>query len=746
MASRAFRRRIKKLVLWAEILFILVLGAGVGIVGGAFYQIRKVLPPEESLHTFKPVEGTKIYSSDGVLLASMAHENRESVPIDQIPLPMQQAVIAIEDERFYQHSGLDFRGLARAVLQNLRGGDLTQQGGSTITQQLARNIYLSQQKTLSRKLKETMLAVQIERNLSKRQILEMYLNQVYFGSRAYGIQSAAKVYFGKDVGKLTLAECALLAGLPQRPSRLSPYRNKDAAVRRRNVVLDKMAELGFIPQKRADQAKQQRVRLAHDKEPQLSRFYRAPFYVSYVLEQLRDTYGDDLIYKGGLNVVTSLNWKMQQVAEKALVEGVRRNSGRNIRDGALVCLDPHTGYIRAMVGGVDFQKNQFNIAVQARRQPGSAFKLFVYTAAIDSQGWNAGKIISAQAPSVKQADGRYWTVKSHSKRHYGSLPILKAFALSDNPAAVNTLLQVGASTVVDYAQRLGVRSPMRAYPSLALGASEVTPLELTSAYGVFAASGIRAEPIAIRLVKSRDGEIMEENTPRLGRVKLQPETIATMNQLTEAVVEWGTGRAARVVPGAHGKTGTTDDYTDAWFIGYTQDLVTGVWLGNRENRRMRRSYGGDVAAPIWAAYMSEALKLNPKSKRPRVDHLVAEAPKEGQHKARSAAAREGDTGDSPATRENGTPRRTSAATADGENVSAASGEDDLTGEVTVNANNVVRVRVCDESYDLATPQCESTRVLEFMSGTQPRQICPIHGRRAKPRAPKAPDAQSVSGR
>jgi membrane peptidoglycan carboxypeptidase len=336
-------------------------------------------------------------------------------------------------------------------------------------------------------------------------------------------------------------------------------------------------------------------------------------------------------------------------------------------------------------------------------------------------------------------------VHSHSRRKYGSLPVLQAFALSDNPAAVNTLMEVGASTVVDYAQRLGIKSTLRAYPSLALGASEVTPLELTSAYGVFAAGGIRAEPIAIRLVKSRDGEVMEETAPRLHRVKLQPETIATMNQLTQAVVQWGTGRAAgNGVPNAHGKTGTTDDYTDAWFIGYTPDLVTGVWLGNRDNSRMSRSYGGDVSAPIWAAFMRDAVKLNPKTKRPRVDHLVAEDPKTGRRKARTAAMREEARDEEPVR-----PRDGAAAAAEGSEATddterLASGDDGLMGEVTANANNVVRVRVCDESYDLATAQCESTRVLEFVSGMQPRQICPLHGRRARPRNPKPPVAQPAA--
>jgi penicillin-binding protein 1A len=749
MPSRTVRRRVKKLLLWTEILFILILGAGVGIVGGAFYQIRKILPPEDNIRDFKPIQGTRIYSSDGHLLAQLAHENRDPVRIERIPKDLQNAVIAIEDERFYQHSGLDFRGLIRAVWQNLRGGDLTQQGGSTITQQLARNIYLSSRKTLSRKLKETMLAVQIERNWSKRQILEMYMNQVYFGSRAYGVQAAAKIYFGKDVEKLNLAECALIAGLPQRPSKLSPYHNLEAATRRRNLVLAKMAEQGYITSKRLRQALQQPIRLAYNKEPAHSKFYDAPYFVSYVLDQLQDTYGDDLIYKGGFNVVTTLNWKMQKVAERALVQGVRERRRLNIHDGALVCIDPHTGYIRAMVGGVDFMKDQWNTVTQARRQPGSSFKLFVYTAAIDNDGWSTGKIISCRARSVKQADGSWWTVHDHSKREYGSVPMIKAFALSINPAAVNTIMDIGPATVVDYARRLGIQSPLRAYPSLALGSSEVTPLELTSAYGVFAANGVRAEPMTILRVKSREGEIIQDNTPRLHRVNLQPETIAAINELTQAVVQWGTGTAANVVPDAHGKTGTTDDYTDAWFIGYTPDLVTGVWLGNRNNAKMYRSYGGHVSAPIWADFMQEAVKLNPKTPRPKVGELVAEAPapkpsrdRGMAHAARAEAAVARDHSSPEGASHDGTASTNGDATSGTETDRVASNSDSFGGEVNANANSVVRVRVCDETYDLATPNCPSTRILEFMSGMQPRQMCQVHGAHAhRPRAPKRPAPQ-----
>jgi penicillin-binding protein 1A len=753
MARRSTWRRLKKVILWAEILFILVLGAGVGIVGGAFYQIRKILPPEDEIDKFKPTQGTKILTSDGHLLARIALENRQPVDLKQIPKEMQNAVIAIEDERFYQHSGLDYRGLARAMWQNLRGGDLTQQGGSTITQQLARNIYLSSQKTLVRKLKETMLAVQIERNWSKEQILEMYLNQVYFGSRAYGIQSAAKIYFGKDVGKLTLAECALLAGLPQRPSRLSPYHNKEGARRRRDIVLAKMAQQGYITSDRARLAMQQPIRLAYTREPKQTHYYAAPYFVSYVVDQLKDTYGEDYIYKSGLTVVTTLNWKMQQAAERVLTEAIReyRRQRRNIHDGALVCLDPHTGYIRAMVGGVDFNEDQFNTVTQARRQPGSAFKLFVYTAALDSQGWNVHHIVSATARSVKQADGTWWTPQNHSKKHSGSMPMLQAFAFSNNVAAVNTLMEVGASTVADYARRMGIESKLRAYPSLALGSSEVTPLELTSAYGIFPAGGIRAEPMSIRLVKTPDGEVLQENTPRRHHVGLQARTIEGINQLTRAVVQYGTGRrAGEGVPDAHGKTGTTDDYTNAWFVGYTPELVTGVWLGNRDNSKMRRSYGGDVCAPIWGAFMREAIKLNPKSPRPKPTDLIAEGPRSRRRGSEAEAAttdsRAEERERKPEEREPGSAPRDAVAgerattEVEGDTDRVAMNDDTLETEISANESNVVKVRVCDESYDLASADCPSTRLLEYVSGMQPRQVCPIHTRAARKSSRAKPSA------
>src|SRR5438034_9712593 len=378
MFSRKARRRFKQLLLWAEIVFILVMGAGVGVVAGAFYQMSKLLPPDRQIGNYQPVAGTKFYSSDGVLLGSIAQENRDPVEIKRIPKRLQDAIVAIEDSRFYEHSGIDFRGLARALWQNIRSGNLTEQGGSTLTQQLARQIYLSGVKTMSRKVKETMLAVQIERNWPKKKILETYLNQVYFGSKAYGVQAAAQTYFGKNVWQLNLAQSALIAGLPQRPSKLNPYENPEAARTRRNLVLQRMADLNMVTPAEAQKAIKEPIRLAHKRAPAGTGFRHAPFFCNAILEQLREKYGDDLLYKGGFKIYTTLNWKMQQLAEQAVEEGLKELGGRfGAHDAALVCIDPNTGAVRAMVGGRDFRKNQYNIVTQGHRQPGSSFKAFV---------------------------------------------------------------------------------------------------------------------------------------------------------------------------------------------------------------------------------------------------------------------------------------------------------------------------------------------------------------------------------
>ncbi len=718
MASRTARRRFKLFLLWVEILFILVMGAGVGVVAGAFYQMSKLLPPDRDIAQYQLVVGTKIYSSDGFYLGSIADENRDPVELKRIPKRLQDAIVAIEDSRFYEHSGLDFRGLFRALWRNVSSGDLTQQGGSTLTQQLARQIYLSPKKTMSRKLKESMLAIQIERNWSKKQILETYLNQVYFGSKAYGVQAAAQTYYGKNVWQLNLAECAMIAGLPQRPSKVNPYDNLEAAKARRNLVLDRMAELGMITQGEAQKAIRQEIRLARKHSAAGSGFRHAPFFCNAVFDQLRDKYGDDLLHKGGFRVITTLNWKMQQLAEKALVDGINNNQRRfNVHDGALVCLDPNTGYVRSMVGGTNFSRNQFNVVTQGRRQPGSSFKAFVYTAAIDSEGWSPFQAIDASSRSYKVGD-KWYTPHNDEGDHYGRIEMVRAFAKSINTAAVNTIERVGPRTVVDYAKRFGIKSHLYAYPSLALGSCEVSPLEMANAYGVFAANGIRAEPIMVKLIKDRLGNVIEDNSPVLHRVEVKTETINAMQELFQAVVQYGTGTAARYVPTAHGKTGTTENHTDAWFIGYTLQppLVTAVWAGNRDNKPMRRAFGGSVSAPIWARFMVDAVKIAPKTSLNPELHLA-----DGDLGAR----RRDERADASAVRPEDRPRSRGRNQEPGSDQAALSSDHGAPGDAS--SGSMVRVRVCEESYELATSRCPNTRWLEYVSGRQPRRLCSLHG-------------------
>jgi len=694
--SRSAKRRMKKLVLWAEILFILVLGAGMGVVLGAFYQMNALLPPDSALDRYRAPVGTKIYSSDGELLALLAEENREPVPLDRIPKVMQNAMVAIEDSRFYQHDGLDFRGLTRALVANVSGKEMAQ-GGSTITQQLARNMYLSPRKTISRKVKEILLAVQIERNWTKRQILEAYLNQVYFGAGAYGIQSASKIYFGKNAKDLTLPEAALLAGLPQQPSKLSPYAafqadgNFKASKNRRDMVLDRMAELKFITADQAAKAKAAPIKVAKER-PRSTGFFKAKYFVQYVVDQLRDQMGypQDIIDKAGLKVITTLNWKMQQAAEKAARSGRDRWRRARVGEVALVCLDPHTGAVRAMVGGVNepWEKYQYNCVTQARRMPGSAFKAFVYAAALE-RGDSPYSSVNAAVNPIRMPDGSVYAPKNHG-RYSGPMSYTQAFAISANGAAVNVAVKVGPRNVAAMAKRLGLQGDMRAYPSIALGTSEASPLEMAAAYGVFAARGKRAEPTGIVQVRDQDDSVLVDFQPKVVDTRLKSNTILGIDVLTRAVVTSGTGRPASIVPNAHGKTGTSEEYTDAWFVGYTPDLVTAVWAGNRNNKPMAHIYGGTISAPIWAEFMKQAVEINPGKKK----KLVASQAKAVEPRRPRRPRR--------------VPRVVSDRTADD------------------NDRNHLRVAVCPASGLLATRGCPSRVTEEYMLGEQPLVRCSMH--------------------
>ncbi|HET6454804.1 MAG TPA: penicillin-binding protein 1A [Armatimonadota bacterium] len=695
---RSWRRRVKIVWLYIEVMALVLLAVTLGVVGGAFYSVAKMLPSSSDIAEYEPTEATKIISSDGVVLAEVYEENRELVPITDVPKDLQNGTVAIEDARFYKHPGVDPRGIVRAIYQNVRKGRRAQ-GGSTLTQQLARNIYLTREKKISRKLKEILLALELERNFTKEQILELYMNQVYYGSGSYGVQTASTVYFGKNVKDLSLAESALLAGLPQKPSSYSPYEDREAAHGRRNVVLDRMQELGYITAAQCEEAKKEPVKLAGLQPTGIAR-YKAPWFVTYVIKELTSKYGADLVYRRGLRVHTTLNYTMQKTAEDALRAHVSKAKWTGATQGALVCIDPENGYIKAMVGSVnpDFTKDQFNRAVQAKRQPGSSFKAFVYTAAVDN-GYDINYTISNERTTYKGYGDKGWSPRNYDGRYGGHLTMRQAVARSVNVCAVRMADQIGIDQVITYARMLGIKSPLDRTLSLALGASVVTPLEMCSAYGVFAANGMRAEPMSIVRIneseENKDGAVIEQNRPVVHQV-LSEQTAQLMNELFRGVVTMGTGSKAGDIPDAHGKTGTTQSDRDAWWLGYTPELVAAVWVGNDDYSPMKHAYGGGVCAPTWVDFMKKAL---PEHKR----ETEAEKPKE------PLIRREADQKDKPPEKPEARPRRN-------------------------------MIRICADSGLLATPNCPVTREVPYDPSSGPLQSCPIHGPRQPASGEQTPAA------
>jgi len=571
--------------------------AGLAAAFSLVPDISKVYDP--------PSEATRIYAANGELVASVYRENRDYIALEQIPRAMQQAVIAIEDERFFQHSGIDLRAMARATWRNLRAREL-REGGSTITQQLARSVFLTSERTVKRKVAEVLLALEIERRLSKREILERYLNQVYFGQGAYGIEMAAQVYFGKPASQLKLGESAMLAGLIRAPSRYSPYRNLDLARYHQRLVLTRMGQLGFITREQAyDAGARQPIRLARQRNVGLTSM-RAPYFVSYILPYLLERYGEEQVYRGGLQVYTTLDPSMQIAADRAVREGLdaARDARLNVAQGALVALDARTGYIRAMIGGYDWSQSQFNRAYQARRQPGSAFKPFIYTTAIEA-GWRPWKML-LDAPVSYWSGAGYWRPKNYDKKFRGPVTLRRALEQSINIPAVRTLNKLGPEGVITVARRMGIQSPLQPNLSLALGSSDVTVLEMASAYATLANMGIHSEPIAIRQVVDQKGKVLEQNSPRR-QPALEVEVAYRMIDIMKGVITRGTGRAANIRRPVAGKTGTSDDHRNAWFIGFTPHIATAVWVGNDDNSPMRKVVGGTVPAGIWAAFMRTAV-------------------------------------------------------------------------------------------------------------------------------------------
>ncbi len=585
----------------------LVSGAGFG----ALITFMGEMPLASDLKAFQPSLTTKMYDYKGQLITELFTEQRTLIHLENVPDHLQKAVIAIEDNSFYQHFGIQLSGIVRSVMVNVLHKRY-QQGGSTITQQLARNMFLTRRKTIERKIKEIILALQIERTYTKKEILEMYLNQIYFGNGAYGVESASRAYFGKHIQDLDLSECALLAGLPRAPNTYNPYRNAERTTKRRNLVLAQMQRLGFISPQEAEAAKAKPIQLASVEVSQ------APYFVEYIRRQLEDRYGSNALYKGGLKVYTTLDMSIQQMAQDSMNEGVIEaekiilprmpKAAGHIPETlqcALVISDPASGEIRAMIGGRNFQESKFNRAVQAQRQPGSAFKPFIYATAF-AKGFTQADLVLDAPVVFKNEQGHVWKPENFSSKFEGMTCLRSALTHSRNIVSVKLLDKVGIDNVVETAHRMGIASTLNPYLTLALGASEVNLLELVSAYGTLANHGIHAEPISIVRVEDAEGALLEENAS-FKQEGLDETTAYILTDVMQNVINAGTGYPVRRMgfkPPAAGKTGTTNDYTDAWFIGFTPDYVAGVWLGLDSHRSLGRGItGGMVAAPIWGRLM-----------------------------------------------------------------------------------------------------------------------------------------------
>jgi penicillin-binding protein 1A len=568
---------------------------GIIAVGGVVAYYASQLPPIDQLTVPKRPPNIAIMASDGSLLANRGETGGRTVSLKELPPYLPKAFVAIEDRRFYDHFGIDPVGIARALYRNINRGGVSQ-GGSTLTQQLAKNLFLTQERTASRKIQEAILALWLERNYSKDQLLELYLNRVYFGAGAYGVEAAAQRYYGKSARNVSLSEAAVLAGLVQAPSRLAPNRNPEAAQARAELVIAAMNELGFITPGMTKTA------LGAPAEPVRARGAGSVNYAAdYVMDVLDDFVGT---VESDIVVTTTIEPMLQATAERVLVDELNAKGQKfNVSQGAFVALQPD-GALKVLVGGRNYETSQFNRATTARRQPGSSFKPFVYLAAIE-RGLTPNTVREDSPVNIKG-----WTPENYDRGYRGPVTLRDALALSLNTVAVKVGLEVGPKAVVQTAQRLGIASPLQANGSLALGTSEVTPLELVSAYATFANGGIGVTPYVIAQVKTTDGKLIYKRPASggLGRV-IDPAAVAMMNEMMHNTFVIGTAQKAQI-PGwpMAGKTGTSQDFKDAWFVGFTGNLVAGVWLGNDDNTSTKRVTGGNLPVETWHNFMKIALK------------------------------------------------------------------------------------------------------------------------------------------
>lgn len=582
-----------------------------GLVGLAI-SFRN-LPDVRVIQNYAPTETTYIYDIKGKPLASLHDEaNREVIPLDRISPHLKRAVLAIEDSNFYYHRGIYPTGVIRALLANLESGS-TVEGGSTLTMQLVKNLFLSPNRTISRKAAEAVMAIRIEQILSKDEILDLYLNQVYWGHNLYGAETAAQSYFNKSAADLTLAEASLMAGLIPAPEDYSPFTNYQKAKQRQAIVLRRMRDLKWITAAEESEARQQKLlvgSVTSFKQSQL------PYVTEAVVQELTERFGRDAVLKGGMRVQTTIDLNFQRMAEQVVSDwherlyywGVYRN--RKMGQLALAAVDPRTHFVKAMVGGADYKTSQYNRAIQARRQPGSAFKPFVYYTAFASGKYGPGSTVYDNPVSYRDGYG-YYSPRNYGGGFSGAVSVRAALESSMNIPAVKIGQAVGLNQVIEVCRILGFKSPIDPVISLPLGSVDVTPMEMAGAYATFANNGWHSDTTFIVQVTDSQGNVLLDNTPK-PRLVLNQWATASLNSVLQGVISGGTGTRAQIGRPAAGKTGTTSSERDVWFVGYTPQLSTAIWVGNDDFTPLGYSAtGGTTVAPIWRDFMSRALSGQP---------------------------------------------------------------------------------------------------------------------------------------
>lgn len=597
---------------FTKVIFVIVVAVALaGYVAVKMYL--NDLAPIPQLENYNRNIVTQVYSADEHLIKTFQTFHYEQVSIDEIPQYMKDAIISTEDKNFYNHDGYDIWGIARSIIVNIVNKRASQ-GASTITQQLARILFLSNEKTITRKIKEIQIAARIEKSISKDKILEMYLNNVYLGSGAYGVGAAASTYFNKSLSQLTLSECALIAGLPQAPSVYSPYKNIKLAEKRRNKVLKRMYIMKTITKSQYDAALKEKITL--NKKPSLSRTNIAPYFIDYVLKELEDLGFDETeISQGGYKIITTLDYKSQVAANESIDKNMKawRLTKPN-QQAALFTFSPMTGAIIAYCGGKDYSMSQYDRVTQAIRPPGSSFKPIVYAAAIH-KGWMPVDMIEDSPITIGD-----WSPRNYGNKYKGMMPLYKALAISSNVIAVKLIQDVGIAPVIDMAKALGITTPLTHDYTIALGSNGVKLYDMVIVYGNFANGGYKVKPYAIERIETQRGKVIyQAKRTKITKV-LDRDTAGIMTAMLRKVITSGTGRGANIGKPMGGKTGTTNENKDAWFIGYTPDLVTGVFIGNDDNTSVGLT-GGSAPARIWKDMMTVATEKygSPEFDYPAVD-------------------------------------------------------------------------------------------------------------------------------